>query len=72
MTENNKTNEAIHLQKPHPSSKVQNHAGGGATCHLSPRWVEPKPSTGGVAHGGLHLCNWPGCPWATGTGDGRS
>ena len=63
MTEKNKTNEAIHLQKPRPSSEVQNHAGGGATCHLSPRWVEPKPSTGGVAHGvwimPVHLAGVP-------------
>jgi len=36
MTANNKTNEAVHLQKTHPSSKGQNHAGGGATCHLPP------------------------------------
>ena len=51
MTANNRTNEAVHLQKTHPSSKGKNHAGGGATCHLSPCWIEPKPSIGGIAHG---------------------
>jgi hypothetical protein len=48
---NNKTNDAVHPQKMHPSSKGQNNAGGGGTYYLSPRQIDPKSSAGGVTHG---------------------
>jgi hypothetical protein len=31
--------------------KRHNCVGGGGTHHSPPRWIEPKPSAGGVAHG---------------------
>jgi hypothetical protein len=48
---NNKTNEVVQPQKMRPSSKSQNHAGGGGIYHLSPSQLYPKPSAGGVANG---------------------
>ena len=70
---NNKTNESVHPQKAHPSSKGQNHAGGGATYHSLPRQIDPKPSAGGVVH---DLCMTPvrlvELPQATGNGRDQS
>ena len=48
---NNKMNEAFYPHKNRPSSKGQNHTGGGGTYYLSSRQIDPKPSTGSIAHG---------------------
>jgi hypothetical protein len=58
MMANNKTNKSVHPQKTLPSSKGQNHAGGGATYHLPPHQIEPKPSPGSIVHG---VCMTPVC-----------